>query len=59
MKLVIQIPCRDESATLAATIAALPRVIAGIDEIQVVDIAGRPLGLIDVQELVALKVIEG
>jgi glycosyltransferase involved in cell wall biosynthesis len=36
MKLVIQIPCRDESATLAATIAALPRVIAGIDEIQIV-----------------------
>ncbi len=30
-----------------------------IDEIPVVDSAGRPLGLIDVQDMVALKVIEG
>ena len=30
-----------------------------IDELPVVDDAGRPLGLIDVQDLVALKVIEG
>ncbi|MCE9589836.1 MAG: KpsF/GutQ family sugar-phosphate isomerase [Planctomycetes bacterium] len=30
-----------------------------IDEVPVVDDAGRPLGLIDVQDLVALKVIEG
>jgi len=30
-----------------------------IDEIPVVDDAGRPLGLIDVQDLMALKVIEG
>jgi len=36
MKLVIQIPCRDESATLAATIAALPRAIEGIDEVEIV-----------------------
>lgn len=30
-----------------------------LDEIPVVDDAGKPLGLIDVQDLVALKVIEG
>lgn len=36
MKLVIQIPCLDEAETLAATIAALPRSIPGIDEIAVV-----------------------
>ena len=30
-----------------------------IDEIPIVDAEGRPLGLIDVQDLVALKVIEG
>lgn len=30
-----------------------------IDEIPVVDAAGKPLGLIDVQDLMALKVIEG
>ncbi len=30
-----------------------------IDELPVVDDAGRPMGLIDVQDLVALKVIEG
>jgi arabinose-5-phosphate isomerase len=29
------------------------------DEIPVVDDAGRPIGLIDVQDLAALKVIEG
>ena len=36
MKVVIQIPCRDEAATLSATIAGLPRTIAGIDEIAIV-----------------------
>jgi arabinose-5-phosphate isomerase len=30
-----------------------------IDEVPIVDAGGRPLGLIDVQDLVALKVIEG
>jgi arabinose-5-phosphate isomerase len=30
-----------------------------IDEVPVVDADGRPVGLIDVQDLVALKVIEG
>jgi arabinose-5-phosphate isomerase len=29
------------------------------DEIPVIDAAGRPVGLIDVQDLVALKVIAG
>ncbi|MET0558794.1 MAG: glycosyltransferase family 2 protein [Solirubrobacterales bacterium] len=34
MKLIIQIPCLNEEATLPATIADLPRQIAGIDEIE-------------------------
>lgn len=33
MKLVIQVPCLDEEATLAETLAALPRTLPGIDEI--------------------------
>ena len=36
MKLVIQIPCLDEEETLPQTLAALPREIRGIDEIEVV-----------------------
>ncbi len=36
MKLVIQIPCLDEEETLPQTLAALPREIAGIDEIEVI-----------------------
>ena len=35
MKLVIQIPCLDEAATLPTTIARLPRAIEGIDAIAV------------------------
>jgi glycosyltransferase involved in cell wall biosynthesis len=34
MKLIIQIPCLDEEATLPATIADLPREIPGIDEVE-------------------------
>ena len=34
MKLIIQIPCLNEEATLPATLAALPRRIAGVDEIE-------------------------
>ena len=34
MKLIIQIPCLNEEATLPATIADLPRQIDGIDEIE-------------------------
>jgi glycosyltransferase involved in cell wall biosynthesis len=34
VKLIIQIPCLDEEATLPATIADLPRRIDGIDEIE-------------------------
>ena len=30
-----------------------------IDEVPVVDAKGKPVGLIDVQDLMALKVIEG
>ncbi len=34
MKLIIQIPCFNEEATLAGTVADLPREIDGIDEIE-------------------------
>ena len=34
MKLIIQIPCLNEEATLPATFADLPRRVAGIDEIE-------------------------
>ena len=34
MKLIIQIPCLNEEATLPETIAALPRRVEGIDEIE-------------------------
>ncbi len=34
MKLIIQIPCLNEEATLPETIAALPRQIDGIDEVE-------------------------
>jgi glycosyltransferase involved in cell wall biosynthesis len=34
MKLIIQIPCLNEESTLPATIAALPRQIDGIDQIE-------------------------
>ncbi len=34
MKLIIQIPCLNEEATLPETIAALPRSIEGIDEVE-------------------------
>jgi glycosyltransferase involved in cell wall biosynthesis len=34
MKVVIQIPCLDEAATLPATIAALPRSIEGVDALE-------------------------
>ena len=35
MKLVIQIPCLNEEATLPETLASLPRSLPGIDEIEV------------------------
>lgn len=35
MKLLIQIPCYNEADTLPATIAALPRSLPGVDEIEV------------------------
>lgn len=34
MKLVIQIPCFDEEATLPATLAALPRTVPGVDVVE-------------------------
>jgi glycosyltransferase involved in cell wall biosynthesis len=34
MKLIVQIPCLDEEATLPETIAALPRQIEGVDEVE-------------------------
>ncbi|HIM57180.1 MAG TPA: glycosyltransferase family 2 protein [Candidatus Latescibacteria bacterium] len=35
MKLIVQIPCLDEAATLPATIADIPRQIDGIDEVEI------------------------
>ena len=35
MKLIIQIPCHNEAATLPETIAALPRAVSGIHSIEV------------------------
>lgn len=34
MKLIIQIPCLNESGTLAIAIGALPRAVAGFDEVE-------------------------
>src|SRR5436190_533923 len=34
-KLIIQIPCYNEAATLPATLASLPRQIPGIDQIEI------------------------
>ena len=35
MKVIIQIPCYDEAATLPQTLAALPRALPGVDAIEV------------------------
>jgi len=35
MKLIIQIPCYNEAATLPATLAALPRAVPGFDAVEV------------------------
>lgn len=35
MKLIIQIPCLNEEATLPATLAALPRTIEGVDVVEI------------------------
>ena len=34
MKLIIQIPCKDEEEQLPQTLAALPREVAGVDEVE-------------------------
>ncbi len=35
MKLIVQIPCYNEAATLPATLADIPRRVEGIDEVDV------------------------
>ncbi len=35
MKLIIQIPCFNEADQIAATLAAMPRKVAGIDEVEI------------------------
>jgi len=49
MKLIIQIPCLDEEATLPATLASLPRVVRGFDAVEwlVID-DGSTDGTVDV-----------
>ncbi len=34
MKLIVQIPCYNEADTLPVTLAALPRRVAGFDEVE-------------------------
>ncbi|HEY7515875.1 MAG TPA: glycosyltransferase, partial [Vicinamibacteria bacterium] len=34
MKLVIQIPCRDEEESLPTALAELPRVVSGFDTVE-------------------------
>jgi hypothetical protein len=43
MKVIIQIPCHDEEATLAATVRELPRSLTGVDELELLVIAARAL----------------
>ena len=38
MKLIVQIPCLNEEATLPETLRAVPRSIPGIDVVEAVDI---------------------
>lgn len=35
MKLIVQIPCHNEEATLPQTVADIPRIIAGIDQVEI------------------------
>jgi glycosyltransferase involved in cell wall biosynthesis len=35
MKLIVQIPCYNEKATLAQTLAAIPRVMPGVDTVEI------------------------
>lgn len=35
LKLIVQIPCHNEAATLSAVVAGIPRTIAGVDRVEV------------------------
>lgn len=35
MKLIVQIPCYNEEATLPQTVADIPREIVGVDEVEI------------------------
>lgn len=35
MKLIVQIPCHNEAATLPAVVAGIPRVVAGVDRVEI------------------------
>lgn len=41
MKLIIQIPCLDEEATLPETVADLPTEVPGFDEVEWLVVDGR------------------
>ena len=35
MRVIVQIPCLNETATLPAAVAAVPRQIAGVDSVEI------------------------
>ena len=41
MKVIIQIPCLNEEATLPVTLADLPRALPGVDEIETLVVDGQ------------------
>ncbi len=41
MKLVVQIPCLNEEATLPAALASIPRSIPGVDVVEVLVVSGH------------------